>query len=320
MLDRRKTLLLACASLVLARPGLAAWPERPIRFIVPYGAGGSSDVVARLVAPRMAERLGQPIVVENRTGGGIVVGGEAVASAAPDGHTVLVGVSTLSLLPNLRQPPRFDVRRNFAAVTPLVELAYAVLAHPRTPFSSLGAMIEYAKRHPGRLNYASNGQGTASHLVGEQLRQRAGIDIVHVPYRGSGPQTTALIAGEVQLSIDGFGSTTPHIRDGSIKLLAVTSEQPSPIMPEAPLAKDTLPGFTPAGWIGLLVPAGTPPAVIEALHAAARDALEHPPVQGRLTELGMTPLTTPPAAFARRIVEEIETWRQVMAQGGLVID
>lgn len=315
----RRTVLGALVVGALARPALAqTFPNRAMRIVVPFAPGGAGDIGARTVGAQVSEMFGQPVLIENRPG--VVVGSEIVARAAPDGYTLLIAAASITIMPSMKRPPAFDIRTSFAPVSPLLALPYVVLANKDAPFRTLAELIAYAKANPGKVNYASNGHGTSTHLVGELLKQRAGIDMVHVPYRGSGPQTVALISGEVQVSVDGFGPTTPLIRDGSVRVLALTADRPVAALPDAPLAQVDIPGFAPVGWIGLLAPAGVPPETLGTLNRAVVQAVASPAVRERFATLGFEPVTSSVEAFRQSLNEEVETWRRVIEEAKLELD
>jgi tripartite-type tricarboxylate transporter receptor subunit TctC len=314
------TLLLAAAA---APPAAAAWPERPVTVIVPYPPAGTSDVLARLVGNRLAPRLGQPVVIENRAGGAGNIGTAAAARAAPDGHTLVLGtVNTFGINPAAVERLPYDAVRDFAPVTVIADTPNVVLANPGAPFRTLGKLIAHARANPGRVSWGSTSTGGSPHMSGELLKQMAGVDMVHVPYRGGGPMLSDLIGGVIPLGFDNLPSAAGHIRGGQLRALAVTTRERWPGLPEVPTVAEggNLPGYEVAAWFGLLAPANTPRSVVEALQAHVASILREPEIRDRLLELGATPAGDTPDAFRQRIAAEIEKWRAVARTGNIRIE
>ena len=308
---------LACVG---AHAGAAdlSFPSRPIRFIVPNGAGGTTDLVARSVAPKLADMLGQQVVIDNRPGSGGILGTEIVARAAPDGHTLLMGtIGNIAISPALYRKLGYDSLRDFAPVTQLASAAYMVLLHPSVAAKSMKELAALAKIKPGALNFASAGSGTGSHLAAELFKSMAGVDMVHVPYKGGSPAMTDVIAGQVQLMFNGIPSSMPHLRSGRVRALAVTTAARSPAAPELPtIAEAGFPGAEATSWTGILVPAGTPAPVIAKLHAAFVKALQFQDVVTRLSMDGATPVGNSPAEFGAYIKSELAKWGKVVKTSG----
>ena len=308
---------LACVG---AHAGAAdlSFPSRPIRFIVPNGAGGTTDLVARSVAPKLADMLGQQVVIDNRPGSGGILGTEIVARAAPDGHTLLMGtIGNIAISPALYRKLGYDSLRDFAPVTQLASAAYMVLLHPSVAAKSMKELAALAKIKPGALNFASAGSGTGSHLAAELFKSMAGVDMVHVPYKGGSPAMTDVIAGQVQLMFNGIPSSMPHLRSGRVRALAVTTAARSPAAPELPTIADAgFPGAEATSWTGILVPAGTPAPVIAKLHAAFVKALQFQDVVTRLSMDGATPVGNSPAEFGAYIKSELAKWGKVVKTSG----
>ena len=309
--------LLACAS-VEARTAEPPFPSRPIRFIVPNGAGGTTDLVARSVAPKLADMLGQQVVIDNRPGSGGILGTEIVARAAPDGHTLLMGtIGNIAISPALYRKLAYDSLRDFAPVTQLASAAYMVLLHPSVAAKSMKELAALAKAKPGTLNFASAGSGTGSHLAAELFKSIAGVDMVHVPYKGGSPAMTDVIAGQVQLMFNGIPSSMPHLRSGRLRALAVTTATRSAAAPELPtIAEAGFPGAESTSWTGILVPAGTPAPVIAKLNAAFVKALQFPDVTARLSIDGAAPVGNSSAEFSAYITSEIMKWGKVVRTSG----
>jgi tripartite-type tricarboxylate transporter receptor subunit TctC len=322
----RFAMLLVLAALVTApaiRAQTPSWaPTRPVQMVVPFPPGGATDVVARLIAAPMAAALGQPVVVENRVGGGGTVGTAGVARAAPDGHTLLMGtIATHGIIPGLFAQVPYDAVADFAPVTQAASQLYVLVVHPSLPARSVAELVALARRQPGRLNYASAGNGTAGHLTAELFRDMAEIDIVHVPYRGAGPAMADVIGGQVSLTFDVLLTTADHIRDGRLRALAVTSAARSAAMPEIPtLAESGFPGTDAVGWNGLFLPARTPPAAVERLAAEARAALLRPEVRAQVERQGAEVVASEPDAFGRFVRGEIARWRDVIRRTGVKVE
>lgn len=308
---------LACAS----TPALTAestYPSRPIRFIVPNGAGGTTDLVARSVAPKLADMLGQQVVVDNRPGSGGIIGTEIVARATPDGHTLLMGtIGNIAISPALYRKLAYDSLRDFAPVTQLASAAYMVLVQPSLAAKSVKELAALAKARPGALNFGSAGSGTGSHLAAELFKSVAGIDIVHVPYKGGSPAMADLLGGQLQLMFNGIPSSMPHFRGGRLRALAVTTPERSAVAPELPtIAEAGFPGAEATSWTGILVPAATPAPVIAKLNSAFVKSLRFADVAARLTADGAVPVGNGAAEFGAYIRSEFVKWAKVVKASG----
>lgn len=305
--------LLGAAGLALARPALAAYPDRPIRLIVPFPPGGTVDVTARPVAAAMAEQLGQPIVVDNLPGVGGNLGAQRVARSAPDGHTLLFTAPNHTINPGLIPNPGFDAERDFAPISLCAQIPEILVCHRDAPFRSFQEFVAYARAHPRALTYSSAGIGSHPHVTMELLLHRLGLEVLHVPYRGAAPAFTDLVAGRVQLKLDSFATARAQIDAGAIRVLAIASAARSPVAPELPtVAEMGLPGFEGILWMGFLAPAGTPAEVITRIAASVQDAVKSPAVAERLAQQGAEPVGSTPAAFTAQIAREIPQWREVI--------
>jgi tripartite-type tricarboxylate transporter receptor subunit TctC len=302
-------------------PEAARWPERPVRFINPFTPGSAVDVVARLIALDLSERIGQQFIVENRTGASGNIGTEAAARARPDGYTFLVGSpGTMGINPALFRTLPYDAVADFAAVSHVVSFPQVLVVSPSLPVRTLAEFVAHARANPGRLNYASSGTGSTNHLAMELIRSAFGIDLVHVPYRGGVVTMQALVAGDVQAGVEGILSLPSFLAAGTVRPLAVTSAERSPMLPEVPALAETLPGFDASAWVVFFAPRGTPDAILERLAAEMRNSLERPSVRDKLRELGATVVGTTPAeasAFHRR---ELEKWRRAVELSGARAD
>ena len=296
-----------------------SYPTRPIRLIVPFSPGGSSDTITRLVGPRLAEQLGQQVVLDNRSGGNGAIGTQLVARAGPDGYTLgLAYIATLATNPAISGDVGYDAVRDFAAITQLTASANVLALHPSVAASSLKDLVALAKAKPGQLNYSSGGVGTIGHLSAELLQHAAAIKLNHIAYKGSGQAVIDLVGGHVGIMFSGMAAVAGHAKAGKLRLLAVTGKQRMPIAPEIPtIAESGYPGFEAVGWFGLIAPARTPPAIIRRLNAETIKAAQVPEVRERLTAIGFDVVTSTPEAFARYIQSEAVKWRQIAKQMGL---
>ena len=314
--------LAALLGLLAPAPAAASYPERPIRLVVPFPPGGGADSLARTIMPRVVAVLGKPIVIDNRPGAGGNLGAEFVARAEPDGYTLLYGTNgTHSINASLYRNLRFDPVKDFAPVSRMTAIAAMLIVEPKFPATTVAELIRHAKAHPGKFNFASAGNGTTSHLAGELFKTMAGIDIVHVPYRGGALAMTDLIGGQVQIMIDVMPNAYPMVRAGRVRGLAVSTTYRLATAPELPtIAEAGVPGFEASAWDGILAPAGTPRAIIERLNAAIREALQEPALIDALRAAGALPVTSTPEEFERHIAASTEKWAAVVRASGAKID
>ncbi|HLH87493.1 MAG TPA: tripartite tricarboxylate transporter substrate binding protein [Xanthobacteraceae bacterium] len=319
--NRRRFLRLGAAlaaASTLARPALAqSWPARPIRFVIPFPAGGSTDIIGRIMAQWLTERLGQTVIVENKPGGGTNIAVQSVAHAAPDGYTLLFTVVTNTINPSLYKSLPFDFQRDILPVAGLAELPLVMDVTPSLPAKTLAEFIAYAKANPGQVRFASFGARTISHLAIELLKLQTGIDVLHVPYLGGAPMVTDLLAGRVQAGIDALPNSLPHIRSGGVRALGLLSVKRSAVLPDLPTIGETLPGFEVTTWSGLGAPAGTPDEVIERLAREVNAGLADAGVQKRFAEVGAVPLHYAPAEMRAMIARDQEKWARVVRLAGI---
>jgi len=312
--------LLAFVHAGVAQCAESAYPVKPIRFIVGFTPGGTSDVVARLLAAKLAETWTQPLVVDNRPGAGGNLAVEIVARSAPDGYTLLCASSSFSIIPSLNRELSYNPLKDFAPVTLMTSAPYLLVLNSAVPAQSVKELIALAKAQPGKLNYASAGAGSTLHLAGELFKSLAGVDIVHVPYRGA-TGITDLIAGAVQLSFAGLPQTLPHVKAGRLKALAVTTARRATVLPELPTIADAgVPGYEVDPWYGVIAPAGTPRAIIDRLNAAFAQALAAPDMKEKFMLQGLEPRATTPAEFSTLIEKEIAKWSKVVRDAGIKAD
>lgn len=309
-------------AVALNAPQLAhPYPTRPIRFILPVAAGSTSDTLGRLIAKEMSEYLGQPLVIDNQPGAGGNLGVPIAARAAPDGHTLLLISSAQAISPSLYPKLGYDLQRDFAAVTQLTAGLYMLVVHPSVPARSVQELVALARRRPGQLLYGSAGIGTGTHLAGELFKAAAGVELLHVPYRGMGPATSELLGGQLAVIFSGLPSGLPHWKSGRVRALGVTSTSRSPAAPELPtLAESGLPGFEATTWQGLAVPAKTPAAIVHRLKVEADRALRATPVHEKLAALGADAVGSTPEQFATYIRSETVKWGRLVERIGLRLD
>jgi tripartite-type tricarboxylate transporter receptor subunit TctC len=321
MIARRRVLGLAgTVAASVAMPRLAAadtYPSRPLRWIVPFPAGGSTDLIARLLGEWLAQKLGQPVVIENKPGGGTNIGVQAVVNAAPDGYTLLFAVATNAINPSLYKSLPFDFQRDIASVAGLAELPLVMDVTPTLPAKTVPEFIAYAKADPGKINFASFGARTISHLAIELFKVSAGVDVVHVPYQGGAPMLTDLLSGRIQAGIDALPNSLPHIKAGGVRALAVLGGKRSPALPDVPTVGETLPGFEVTPWTALGVPSGTPGAIIERLNREINAGLNDPGVRARMADVGGVPLIYSPAELRTLIANDTAKWAKVVQRAGI---
>ncbi|MEJ6020869.1 tripartite tricarboxylate transporter substrate binding protein [Ramlibacter sp. PS4R-6] len=325
----RRSALGAIAAAAVGGPAFAqsAWPNKPVRIVVPFAAAGTTDILARAIAPELTKAFGQSFFVENRAGAGGNVGTEVVAHAAPDGYTLLMGtVGTHAINSSLYQKLPYDPVKDFVPVT-MVAGVPNVMEMPTEKARQLGInnvkdFIAYAKAHPGKLNMASSGNGTSIHLAGELFKSMTGTYLVHFPYRGSGPALLDMIAGTMDVMFDNLPASLPHIKAGKLKALAVTSRQRSAALPDVPTIEEAggLKGFDATSWFGLLAPAGTPADIVNRVQQEVAKALNSPAVKEKLLAQGAIPSGNTPAEFARHIAAETKKWAKVVKDSGAKVD
>lgn len=297
------------------------WPSRPVRFIVPYPPGGPTDIMGRIIAQAVQGPLGQPFVVENRAGANGLIGSEQAARAAPDGSTFLVNASAHVIVPHLTPNMPIDVLADFAPVTNIAAVPLWLVVNPALPVRSVAEFIAYARANPGRISYASSSSGGATHLAGELFKQLTGTDMVHVPYRGSGPAVQDLIAGNVHAMFDSVPSSAASARDGRLRALAVTTRNRIAIFPDLPtIAEAGVPGYEISTWYGIWAPARTSPAIIARLQQAVATAARNPETRARFDALGAEPVADSPEDYARFIRAEYDRWGKLVRDARIKLD
>jgi tripartite-type tricarboxylate transporter receptor subunit TctC len=309
---------LLAAAFALDALAQTPYPTRAVRVIVPSSPGGGTDIMARLIAPALAERLGQPIVIDNRPGAGTLIGNELAAKSAPDGYTLLMGLSTLAILPAMHKKMPYDALRDLAPITQTVTAPNILVVHPSLPVKSVKEFIAFARARPGQLNFGSAGAGTNPHLSMELFRSMAKLDMVHVAYKGSAPAIADLVAGHVVAMTATMLTGLPHARSGRLRALGTTGAQRIAAAPDIPtVAESGLPGYEAVQWYGLFAPAATPREIVAKLHAATVAALHVPAVRQRLEAEGVEPVGNSPEEFARLLRTETEKWAKVVREAGI---
>jgi len=295
-----------------------AYPARPVRFVVPSAAGGGTDIIARAISLKLAESFGQQFVVDNRPGAGQMIGIELVARAPADGHTLLMAASTLAINPIMYKKVSYDPLRDFAPITQAASLPNVLVVHPSLPVKSVAELIAYAKQRPGQLNFASAGIGTSPQMSIELLKSMAGIDMVHIPYKGTAPGVVDLLAGQVLVMAPNLLTALPHVKSGRLRALAVTSAKRNEALPDVPtVAESGLAGYDSTQWYGVLAPAGTPRDIVARLHDEIVRALRDPEVGKRLAADGAEAVGSSPQEFAAFIKSETEKWAKVATAAGI---
>ena len=312
----RRCALAAVAAAAFAAPqiGLAQdYPNKPVRLVLPFPPGGVTDILARTLAEKLAPRLGQPFVVDNKPGAGTVLASDLVARAPADGYTLMLAASSLGTAPLLYDKVGYDPVKSFAPVTQVASVVHVLVVNPRLPVKNVAELIDHMKKNPGKLSYGSTGTGTSTHLEAELLKSMAKVYMVHIPYRGSGPALTDLVAGQLDLMIDALGSSGPFIKSGRLRPLAVTTARRSQSIPELPtMAESGLPGYEAMPWLGLVAPAGTPQPVIDRLYREVAEVLKEPELRERFKVLGLDIIGNTPAEFASFIRRDIDQWARVI--------
>lgn len=322
MMVRLLRCLATLAALVACSQAPAAYPEKPIRLIVPFTPAGATDLLARLTGEQLSSRLGQSIVIENKPGAGANLGAELVSRAPPDGYTILMGpASVYAISATLYPRLNYDVLRDLVPVSLIANVPHVLLVNRDLPIHSLAELLAQVKAKPGAWNIASQGSGTVSHLEAELLKSMAGLDLLHVPYRGSAPAMLDLIGGRVHLMFDSIASALPQIRAGKVRPIAVASRMRSPLLPDVPTVEEAgLKGYSAHSWLGLFVPAGTPPEVVDRLQQAVAASLSQAAVRQSFTAAGFEPKASSAAEFAALVREEIEKWRPIVKISGATPD
>jgi tripartite-type tricarboxylate transporter receptor subunit TctC len=313
------------ASLTVLGLGLNAqaqnWPSKPISLIVPFPSGGTTDVLARAVGQELSAALGQPVVVESKPGAGSTLGADYVAKAKPDGHILLMGAVHHTIASSVYKKLPYDFQKDLAPISVVAMVPNVLVINPGTPAKNVAELVALAKTQPGKYSFGSNGNGTAQHLIGAQFESMGGIELLHVPYKGSGPLTTDLLGGQIQMSFDTITPVLPHIKAGKLRALAVTTAKRSPSLPDVPTLDEAgLKGFDIGTWFGLLAPAGTPAPVIERISSEITRIVARPDFRKKLEDIGANPVGNSPAQMARQIKEDTERFAKLVRDARVTIE
>jgi tripartite-type tricarboxylate transporter receptor subunit TctC len=317
---------LRIAGVAVAAPAISrsawaeAYPARPVRFMVPFPAGGTTDILARILGQHLSERLGQQVVIENKPGGGTNIAVQYVVKSPPDGYTLLMTLATNTINPWLYKSLPFDFRHDIVPVSGLAELPLVLVINPTVPAKTVAEFVDYAKANPGKISFASFGARTISHLAIELIRSSTGIKVVHVPYHGGAPMLTDMITGRVQAGIDALPNSLPHIRGGKVRCLAVLSKERSPLLPDVPAIGEAIKGLEVSAWTGIGVPKDTPAEIVMRLNRDINAALSSAAVKSRYADIGAVPLIFTPAEAKDRIVSDTAKWEKVVKDAGIKPD
>jgi tripartite-type tricarboxylate transporter receptor subunit TctC len=312
---------IACALAAACCAQAQSYPAKPIRLVVPFPAGGPTDITARIISPKVSEALGQNILIDNRGGGSSIIGSDIVAKSQPDGYTLMMGTVTNTINVSLIPKIPYDMTRDFEAVGQLFITTSILTAHPSLPVKTVKELIALARARPGQLTYGSAGNGSPSHLAGELLKTMSGITLLHIPYKGGGPASVEQVAGHVQLAFLSAPAVVPFIKNGRLRGIAVTNAKRSIVLPHLPtIAESGLPGYESEGWSGIFAPARTPAAIVQRLYGEFSTAVRDSEIRARLIAAGVEPALTPSDVFAQKVRDEIVRWGKVVKASGMRID
>ncbi|MCG5258988.1 tripartite tricarboxylate transporter substrate binding protein [Cupriavidus gilardii] len=298
-----------------------AYPTKPVRIIVPFTPGGAADIMTRALGERLRQHLGQPVVIENKPGAGTVIASDYVARQAPDGYTLLMAASSLGIAPAVFKTVGYDPVKDFTPITLVASVVHVLEVNAKLPVTNVKELIDYLKTSGKSVSYSSAGSGTSTHLEAELFKTMAGVEMSHIPYKGSAPALNDLVAGNVQVMFDAYASSAPHIKSGSVRALAVTTAKRSATLPDLPtVAESGLPGYEAMPWLGLLAPAGAPPDVVKRVHAATQQALKDPALREQFRALGLDIIGNTPEQFAAFIKQDAQKWAKVAKASGAQAD
>ncbi|MEG1769920.1 MAG: tripartite tricarboxylate transporter substrate binding protein [Comamonas sp.] len=316
--------LAAATAAAFATPGLALaqdYPAKPVRMVLPFPPGGVTDLLARALAEKMAARLGQPVIVDNRPGAGTVLASDTVARAPADGYTLLMAASSIGTAPLLYDKVSYDAIKSFAPVTQVASVVHVLVVNPKLPVKNVGELLAYARQNPGKLNYGSTGMGTSTHLEMELFKNMGNAFLVHIPYKGSGPALIDMVAGQLDVMFDAWGSSGPFVKSGKLRALAVTTAQRSAALPDLPtVAESGLKGYEAMPWLGLMAPAGTPAPAIHRIHREVAEILKEPEMQEKFKNWGLDIIGNTPAEFATFLRKDIAQWDRVIKSANIKAD
>lgn len=295
----------------------ASYPEKPVTIVIPFSPGGATDTLGRILAEKLHDRLGQPFIVENRPGAGTIIASNHVAGSKPDGYTLLLAASSLGIAPSVYDTVKYDPIEDFEPITQVASVVHVLGVNPDVPVENIQELIEYLKANPGKLSYASVGVGTSTQLEAELFNQMAGVDMRGIPYKGSAPALTDMVAGRIDVMFDAWASTGPFAKDGKIKVLAVTTKDPSPSVPGVPPIATAVPGFAAMPWLGLVAPKGTPDEAVQTIYTTVNEILKDDDIKARFTSLGLDVIGNNPEEFQAFIANDINTWKQVVDKANI---
>jgi len=322
--SRRRALAGALCALGITLAGSAAaqsYPARPINLVVPFPAGGTTDVLARALGQELAKSLGQPVVVENKPGAGATLGADYVAKAAPDGYVLLMGAVHHTIATSVYRSLQYDFQKDFTPITTVALVPNILVVNPKVPAQNVQELLALARKTPGKLTFGSNGMGTGQHLIGAQFQDMGGVKLLHVPYKGSGPLTTDLLGGQIDMSFDTITPVLAHVKSGKLRALAVTTDQRSAALPDTPtLAESGLKGFNMGTWFGVLAPAATPPDVVARLNTEMVKIIRSPEFGKRMAEIGAVPVGDSSAHMAQQIKDDTERYAKLVKQANVAIN
>jgi tripartite-type tricarboxylate transporter receptor subunit TctC len=311
----------AALSAPLAGLAQAGYPNKPVKIIVSFSPGGTTDILARFLAQKLGEAMGQPFVVENKPGAGGILGNEFVVKSPPDGHTLLMGsASNLVVAPGMYKNMPYDAKKDLIPVAQAAAGPFVIVVNPQVPAKTFPELIALAKAEPGKITFATSGNGTSLHLAGELINTMAGIKMSHIPYKGTGPAMLDTISGQVHMTLSDMVPFVPHIQAGKLRPLAQTTAQRSKLLPDLPTVAETLPGYDATSWYGLMAPAGTPPAVVQRINQELGKILQQPDVRARYAQLGVDAVNMSPSEFGQYINREMEKWAEVIAKSGAKVE
>ena len=321
---RLVTAMLATATIASLAPGLVQaqdYPTKPVRMVLPFPPGGVTDLLARALAEKLAARLGQPVIVDNRPGAGTVLASDTVARAPADGHTLLLAASSIGTAPLLYDKVNYDAIKSFAPVTQVASVVHILAVNPKLPVKNVGELLAYARQNPGKLNYGSTGMGTSTHLEMELFKNMGNAFLVHIPYKGSGPALIDMVAGQLDVMFDAWGSSGPFVKAGKLRALAVTTAQRSAAVPDLPtVAESGLKGYEAMPWLGLMAPAGTPAPAINRIHREVAEILKEAEMQEKFKTWGLDIIGNTPAEFATFLRKDIAQWDRVIKSASIKAD
>lgn len=315
------TAAMMCLGWVPTTASAVDWPTRPVRLVVPFPPGGATDIMARMLAQALAKPLGQPVIIENRPGAGTIVGSTYVARAAPDGYTLLLAATPLVIAPSLYSDLAYAPLKDFTPIAEVAEIVHVLVVNPQLPVHDVSGLIAYLKAHPDQLSYGSVGTGTLTHIQAEAFKHATGVQMEHIPYKGSAPAETDLVGGRIQLMFDSYPSAGPFIRDGKVRALAVATLQPTDVAPGLPtIASEALPGFEVAPWLGVVAPAGTSKAIVDRIASDLEHVMQQAGLRKRFLELGLEPVRSSPTAFAQKLKTDMDDYARTVRQAGVKVN